>query len=144
MNTYLCKKNILVNAAGPGNFPEKFPVFWIATPELIGAIQRKFLKATEFGMDADYRKICATRKCKEGLSFREVLDGTSELQEISETEYKILITIPHWNPVEELNRLLDQFLAQENLRDKEQQETILNHIFEKMQEAKLEGNFNYE
>jgi len=140
---YLCKRTTLVNSAGVGKFPEAFPVFWLATPETVAGVQRKFLKATEFGMDASTRKICATKPCYEGLTPKYVLDTISELEEISEHDWQLLSSIPHWNPIEELNMLLDQFLIQERSRDAEKQREILKHVESILREAKLEGSFEH-
>lgn len=99
------------------DYPRVFPGYLLFSPELIRIFQSELSAAMLYGFDPKIRKICFTAMCKEGFSFEDILirmqdydkEGTNTV-EITEQEFNIRSSIPHWNPINDAIQVLKIFI----------------------------------
>ncbi len=106
---YYLEKRVLKDVGGKGNFPLDYPLFIAFMEEDRKRIQRNFAEVTLNGMSPDFRKICATRRCNEGFTIRELIDTLSTVPEVSKEEFFSFMEIPHWNPIEKLDQTIAKY-----------------------------------
>ncbi len=86
--------------------PWDYPIFFIFTSEDKDRIQRNYLHATLNGLSPEWRKICMTQRCQEGYTYQEAMEEMQRTPECSEEEFNWCLEIPHWNPIERLDKTL--------------------------------------
>jgi hypothetical protein len=92
------------------NFPNKFPMFIMASEEMIRKYNATMVKAVQLGFNPKKRKLCFTLRCSEGVTHEEVFNLAKELPEVTEEQYNFLLDIPHWNPIDAALRVLESYI----------------------------------
>ncbi len=106
MKFYLQRSIIYDIRRGQNRYPLEYPMFIAFTSEGKESMQRNYLEATINGLSPDARKVCATSRCEEGFTVREIMDDLGSIPEVTEEEYVMFLEIPHWNPVDKLDLIL--------------------------------------
>jgi hypothetical protein len=123
---YFLKKEVIYDINGKTDFPLEYPVFFKFTDEEKDEINRLFFEASKLGLSADYRKICATNVCKEGMTIREVLTTMQQADEVPKEIYDIYASVPHRPPVQILKNVLEKFIELvQNKRESEGQDVAV-------------------
>jgi hypothetical protein len=136
---YFLKKDIIHNISGePDTFPTQYPVFFKFTEEEKDRIQRLFLQASRMGLSSEYRKICVTYRSEECFSIRELIDIMQTVEEIPEEHYNLYLDIPHWDPIQRLEDVLQKFIDLLKSRKKEDIESVAE-VLEKYINDTTEG-----
>ena len=91
-------------------FPNRFPMFTIGSEQEIRRYNATMVKAAQLGFNMSKRKICFTLACKEGFTHEEIFNNVKNLPEITEKEYGLLSSIPHWNPMREALVVLEAYI----------------------------------
>jgi hypothetical protein len=118
------------------NFPNKFPMFIMASEEMIRKYNAKMVNATHLGFNPKKRKLCFTLKCDEGVTHEEIFNLAKELPEISEEQYLFMKDIPHWNPIEAALKVLECYIELMEVARKEGEKL---EIMETIESAFQEG-----
>lgn len=106
-------KSIPLELEVPG-YPKEYPAYFIFNEEDIISLKSILSKAIMNGIEPEYRKLCFSPNCKEGIKLKDlmnIIDDKSNFQIINETEARVYMSIPHWNPVEDLLNILNEFNA---------------------------------
>ncbi len=128
---YFMKREILNNNAGTLNtIKMDYPVFFACTGEERERIQRNFADATLKGFNDHFRKVCATLACREGYTVRELIEKMEIVPEVSEEEYNLVIDIPHWNPIKQLDITLIDYTSAIAQAYKESESDGSNEVYE--------------
>lgn len=121
-------------------------VFYNFTEEDKKRINVALLKATQLGFSVNYRAI-AIKDLKRNIipmTAKEVLEKMQEANEVTEEQWIFLNSLPHWNPILDLERTLNMFIEQiTNLGkdNQEESEEVLAKILDKISSEK---NFYYD
>jgi hypothetical protein len=127
---YFLKKEVIYDINGKTDFPMEYPVFFKFTDEEKDTVNRLFFEASKLGLSADYRKICATGVCKEGMTIREVLNIMQQADEVPKEIYDIHVSIPHWPPVQVLKNVLEKFIELVQSKREIEDQTVADALAE--------------
>ncbi len=111
MLKYFMQRSILRDLNKGNKFPHDYPLFLAFTSEDLTRVRRDFVEATVNGLSPDFRKICATKRCDEGYSVRELMEAIDGVPEVSEEEYNMFVEVPHWNPFRQLSNGLGAYAS---------------------------------
>ncbi len=106
---YFMRRSILKNEDTPKTVHWDYPMFIRFTSEEKDSIQRNYISGQIHGLGPDFRKICITNRCTEGFTYRELMEEIKKIPECSEEEYNLFADVPHWNPVEKMGLILEQY-----------------------------------
>jgi hypothetical protein len=105
---YYCK--IMEINLNVENMPNKFPMFIMCTDDIKKKYSMTMMKAMHFGFDPKVRKLCFTLLCKEGYTHEDLFEIMKDLPEITEENYNLIKSIPHWDPIEESLKILERYI----------------------------------
>lgn len=91
-------------------YPKKYPGFILFTDEDAKFIKARVIQATINGLDLKIRKINFSTNGSDGMFLDKILEKMDEAEEISEELFNLYSEIEHWNPLEDLDRILDEFV----------------------------------
>jgi len=111
-------------------FPNKFPVLYLVTEEDIKRIKGLFIKANLIGFGPDIRSVPFGSTLEYSLSVGDVLEKMDKLPEIQEDQYWILKQVVHWNPIEDLEKLLENYIEYCNTMQKSETAAALRQVIE--------------
>ncbi len=86
-----------------------YPLFIMFTKSDKDRIQRNYLEAQLNGISPDLRKSCMTSHCGEGFTYKELMEEVNKVPECSEEEFNTFLEIPHWNPFEKMDYVLNSY-----------------------------------
>jgi hypothetical protein len=92
------------------------------TEEDSDRIKRLLLHATQHGLDVKYRLVVVmdADKLSLGYSCADILSLMDEAEEIDQTKWDFLMSLPHWNPIFDLETALQKFIDEaDNLNQQE-------------------------
>jgi len=89
--------------------PWDYPLFFMFTSEDMERIQRNYLDAQLHGFAPTVRKVCLTINCREGFTYRDLLEDMKKIPECSEEEFTWVVDIPHWNPIDKMDEGLQEY-----------------------------------
>jgi hypothetical protein len=121
-------------------FPKEFPVIWLATDESLLQFKKAFIDSKLKGYDPDMRviKFCP----KESLTFTisEIYDRIIELEknEIDEDLFNIMVEIPHWNPIQDANYAMTNYIQfYEEYQNNKAADELRKQLFDIVKEGLL-------
>lgn len=124
------------------DYPRVYPGYILFSPETIHRYKSELTAAMIYGFDPKFRKICFTAWCKEGFTFAEVLEKmedyskeSSNTKEITEQEFNIRSSIPHWNPVNDAIEVMKAFRSSMETIKKSNEDVDFEEIYEKVNEV---------